>query len=198
MKPHIRTLAAAALVAGAFVGAQAPQAQAAEQRFSDGECDVTVYDWFTDNASSGHCAGVDLLWTEVANSKNGVSVTVKYRYDMPYHFTTDERQVVWLNTDNDPAPDLRVAAYRPGTKTISRISKVSGWADGGNAISCDDAFVKLAVYAEKFLVKLPKSCISKGSRIRVAARSFDRFDDGRSWRRDFLPRARTWTGAVQA
>lgn len=187
----------AALIASVALSLSlAAPATAAARTWSDSKCDVSGYDWFADKHKHGRCAGIDLYSVAVSNSRNAVSVTVNYDY-MPWYTKKNEKQRVWLNTDKDARPEYLITAYRPNYQgTRARISRVNGWRNEGRAIACGGASIKLNPSADKLAASVPRSCLRRFGALRASVRSFDRYDGGKSWRKDTFPGGHNWTPRV--
>lgn len=168
------------------------------RRWDDKKCDVFGYDWYADENFSGECAGIDIRWVEANNSRHAVSVTVRFDVDFPWYTKQNEKQRVWFNTDKDRRPEYLATAYRPNYEgTVGRLAKVDGWAGSGTTVDCAEDFIRIYPGAEKLLVKIPRSCLSKFGAVKVAVQSNDRFDGDKSWRRDWFPAKRAWSNPLR-
>lgn len=181
-------------VASIWAFGMAAPSHADSRRWTDAKCDVYGYDWFADERFRDKCAGIDIYWVEASNSRNAVSVTVKFDLDFPWYTKQDEKQKVWFNTDKDRRPEYLVTAYRPNYRgTVDRLARVNGWTGSGTTVDCAEDSIRINPGAEKLLVKVPRSCLSRFGGVKVAVQSNDRFDGGKSWRRDSFPAKRAWS-----
>jgi hypothetical protein len=165
-------------------------AQTAE--WQDTRCDVGGYDWYQDETYSDRCDSVDIYWVEANNSRNAVTVTVKYGPSMP-HRVYGELQKVWIQTRPDRSPEY-LARVDPSGGWRSR---VASWGGNGRWVRCPRVDMKVNVISRKLLLHIPRPCLGNPHAVRVSARTLDRYDDDRSFAQDFFPAPRRWSARLQ-
>ncbi|MEP9362036.1 hypothetical protein ABLE68_03650 [Nocardioides sp. CN2-186] len=99
---------------------------------------------------------------------------------------------VWINTDDDPAPDLFVTGYAFSEYTVHRSRS---WTRHGKDIS-DRGCASLRMRGERAIVRFDPDCLEPATKFSVSVRSFVQGRPDRT--ADDAPRARQFTHAVLA
>jgi hypothetical protein len=161
----------------------------AAPRWEDAECDVSGYDYFSDDHFTRSCRKVGINWVEPVRSRNGLSIDVKLDDGFPNGLARNERQALWLNTNRNPRPEF-VALIRYDDGDLYR---VRNWRSSKRLVSCDDDRYNIGIVNETMSARIPRSCLGYREEVRMNVRSLDRYDSGRSYRQDYFPAKRTWS-----
>jgi hypothetical protein len=185
-------LAAVLLVVTAVFGTAPAPAVSDTARWADDKCDVQGYDWYRDMRFSDRCGRVDILWVEAGLSGIAMTATVKYDYRLPYRFSANEPQRIWIQTNRDRGPEYLIKGY-PNSGELRRVAR---WSGDGRLIRCDGSRIRLNSITEKLNVEIPATCLRTPRRIRVSVMSLNLSDDDKSWEGDYFPARRRWSARL--
>ena len=99
---------------------------------------------------------------------------------------------IWINTDDDPGPDLLITGYAFSEYAVYR---PRSWARHGKDIS-DRGCASLRMRGERAIVRFDPDCLDPATKFSVSVRSFVQGRPDRT--ADDAPRARRFTHAVLA
>ncbi len=187
-----RSLVVLVVVALSAVVVPTATQAADEGRFFDPRCDVYGYDYTTGERFDDRCSGIDFDEGLVDSTRRGILLFVSYRDLDPTNTEAASAYVLWLDTDQDDAPDWRLRFAAEGS--FEELGRVTAWDDTSpELVRCAGLVTDVSLTEDSSRLVIPHECVRTGKTFRFNLQARNRYDGDLSWERDCYPEVRTWS-----